>query len=85
MATTYMTGSGGPQEGRRLGVNANSRFRMGQQEELTREKQLQDIEVGLAVAVCVVSVLAAALCRPGPVVLNAPKLAFDIQMHVCRD
>eukprot|EP00878_Enallax_costatus_P025048 GHUV01026769.1.p1 GENE.GHUV01026769.1~~GHUV01026769.1.p1 ORF type:complete len:491 (+),score=127.59 GHUV01026769.1:206-1678(+) len=44
MATTYMTGSGGPQEGRRLGGNANSRFQMGQQEELTREKQLQDIE-----------------------------------------
>lgn len=45
MATTYMTSAGGPQEGRRFGGSANSRFQMAQQEELTREKQLQDIEV----------------------------------------
>lgn len=45
MATTYMTSAGAVQEGRRMGAGQNPRFQMGQQEELTREKQLQDIEV----------------------------------------
>lgn len=45
MATTYMTSAGGGQEGRRLAGKESSRFQMNQQAELTREQQLQDIEV----------------------------------------